>query len=86
MERTPTSDGGQRQSTYQHELYLLLAHIGIQLSFEQLSEISKQSNCTTEESQCKNVIKRLERVLEICNLCGGQCITFKGAALFCLGK
>lgn len=86
MERTPTSDSALRQSAYQHELHLLLAHIGIQLSYKQLSQISEQSNCTIEDSQCKNIIKRLERVLEICNLCGGQCITLKGTALFCLGK
>lgn len=86
MRRTPTVDGGVRQSAYQHELYLLLVHIGVQLSYEELSQISKQSNCTMAEDECKNIIKRLDRVLEICNLCGGQCITLKGTALFCLGN
>ena len=84
MERTPSSDVCQRQSTYHHELYLLLAHIGVQLSYLQLSQISSQSNCT--EDECKNIIKRLDRVLETCNLCGSQCVTLKGTAFFCLGK
>lgn len=87
MERTPSSDSGLRQSAYQHELYLLLAHVGVQLSYEQLSQISRQSSCTTAEDECKNIIKRLGRVMEISNLyCGGQCITLKGTALFCLGR
>ena len=84
MERTPSSDVGLRQNAYQHELYLLQAHIGVQLSYEQLFQMEKQS--TTSEDECKNIIKRLERVIEMCNLCGGQCITLKGTALFCLGK
>jgi len=86
MERTPSSNSGQRQSIYQHELQLLLAHVGVQLSYEQLRQINKQSSCATIEDECKNIIKRLDRVLEACNLCGSQCLTLKGTALFCLGK
>ena len=86
MKRTPSSDVDQRQSAYQHELYLLLANVGVQQSYEHLSQLSRQSNCIAAEDECRNVIKTLDRVLEICNLCGGQCITLKGTALFCLGN
>ena len=85
MERA-SSDGSLRQNAYQHDLYLLQAHVGVQLSYEQLRHVERQSNNPATEDECKNIIKRLDRVVEICNLCGSQCITLKGTALFCLGK
>lgn len=86
MERTPSSDNVLRQNAFQHDLYLLQAHIGVKLSYEQLCYAVRQSSSPATEDECKNIIKRLDRVVEICSLCGNQCVTLKGTALFCLGK
>jgi len=84
-ERTP-STCGPKQSVYQYDLQLLQAHVGVQLSYMQLRQITTNpSEAVAAEDLCKAIITRLDRVLEACHLCGGQCITLKAAALFSLG-
>ena len=57
------------------------------MSHTQLRQITRNQNeAVAEGDMCKSIITRLDRVLEACHLCGGQCITLKAAALFSLGK
>ena len=52
----------------------------------QIRQITRNpSEAIAAEDLCKPIITRLDRVLEACHLCGGQCITLKAAALFTLG-
>lgn len=85
-ERTP-SVSGQRHNVYEHDLRLLMAHVGVQLSYMQLRQIIRNpSEVMAAEDTCKSIVTRLDTVIEACHLYGGQCITVKAAALFSLGN